>query len=90
MAVVFSTFTAPLKPGDIVTIYRVYCSGNDQNISQCALQFNTKSTQCDLRHSLGLECMGESMRRAIITKGTHFFVSVSNKTISIYNIYYYV
>ena len=57
MTTVLSTFSTPLKPGDMITIDSIYCYENEQNISQCRYSFNTKATGCDLRYSLGLECM---------------------------------
>ena len=50
--------TAALLLGDVVSVHRIRCSGNEQDISQCQIDFYTPLLSCDDRTVVALECEG--------------------------------
>ena len=53
-----ATFQASGHPSDIFIVQSLSCYGYNSNISQCAITFYTKRSQCDERYAAGLHCEG--------------------------------
>jgi hypothetical protein len=42
---------------DLLTTRRISCSGNEPNVSQCNIQFNTQLESCSQRYVTALQCV---------------------------------